>query len=427
MMISTRLQGSLREFGLVEILQMMEMESMSGAIHLKQANDRIGIVYFKEGKMAGCSELDAGALTLGDVLQQLGMASAPQIEAAFQRQLQDAFGKRIGERLIEMRVITDSQLREALRTKALWTIRDIGLWKDGSYEFAAIPDSKNILPYGEESLGLDVMRVTMEMVRYSDEWERLQQFFPLGMQTALQMAPAIPYAMSFDARTLELLGGVNRYRSIRKIASGIRRPELDVARDLAQLVQIRLVNVLPPRNQQDRGGVRLPEPAEMLRMEHFELLNLISRMEQHWNRKNTPMDQLPALAEFVNWTMEALTEACRANNTDLDPNTLESLLTRNGLRYMGNYRFLIERNTIDVENFTSLCHEVMRGEIQKTRDFYDEGAITLQRILSCIFDSINARIVSLNERLENQEVWEAMFIQFGLPQPDAPRAPHPRF
>ena len=414
-MIGTRLQGSLQEFGLVEILQMMEMESMSGAIHLKQANDRIGIVYFKEGKMAGCSELDAGALTLGDVLQQLGMANAPQIDAAFQRQLQDAFGKRIGERLIEMRVINETQLREALRTKALWTIRDIGLWKDGSYEFAAIPDSKNILPYGEESLDLDVMRVTMEMVRYSDEWENLQNFLLMGMQTCLQMAQAIPYAMSFDARTLELLGGINRYRSVRKIASGIRRPELEVARDLAQLIQMRLVYPLPPNTPGTGSGVHLPQPAEMLRMEHFELLNLISRMEQHWNRKTTPMDQLPALAEFVNWTMDALADACKANGTDLDPNTLEALMTRSGLRYMGNYRFNITRNNIDVENFTSLCHEVMRGEIQKAHDFYDEGAITLQRILSCIFDSINARIVSLAERLENQEVWEAMFQQFGLP------------
>jgi hypothetical protein len=413
-MISTRLQGSLREFGLVEILQMMEMESMSGAIHLKQANDRIGIVYFKEGKMASCSELDSGALTLGDVLQQLGMAAAPHIEAAFQRQLQDAFGKRIGERLIEMRVIHEAQLREALRTKALWTIRELGLWKDGNYEFVAIPESKNILPYGEESLGLDVMRVTMEMVRYSDEWERLQPFLPMGMQTCLQMSPAIPYAMSFDARTLELLGGVNRYRSVRKIASGIRRPELEVARDLAQLVQMRLVYVLPPHNA-NQGGVHLPEPAEMLRMEHFELLNLISRMEQHWNRQTTPMDQLSALAEFVNWTMDALAEACKANHTELDPNTLEALLARNNLRYMGNYRFIINQNSIDVENFTSLCHEVMRGEIQKANDFYEEAAITLQRILSCIFDSINARIVSLAERLENQEVWEAMFTQFGLP------------
>jgi len=416
-MISTRLQGSLKEFGLVEILQMMEMENMSGAIHLKQADDHIGIVYFKDGKLAACSELDSGALTLGDVLQQLSMANALEVEAAFRRQLQDAFGKRIGERLIEMRVINESQLREALRTKALWTIRDIGLWKDGSYEFVAIPDSRHILPYGEESLGLDVMRVTMEMVRYSDEWEQLQNFLALGMQTCLRMAPAIPYAMSFDARTLELLGGVNRHHSVRKIASGIRRPELDVARDLAQMVQMRLVQVLPPNFLgTERGGVRLPEPAEMLRMEHFELLNLISRMEQHWNRKTTPMDQLPALAEFVNWTMNALAEACKTNGTELDPNTLESLLSRNNLRYMGNYRFLVSQNNIDVENFTSLCHEVMRGEIQKANDFYEEGAMTLQRILCCIFDSINARIVSLNERLENQEVWEAMFIQFGLPR-----------
>jgi hypothetical protein len=419
-MISTKkLQGSLREFGLVEILQMMEMENMNGALHLKQANDRIGIVYFKEGKLAGCSELDTGALTLGDVLQQLNMAAAPQIDAAFQRQRQDAFGKRIGERLIEMRVINEGQLREALRTKALWTIRDIGLWKDGSYEFAALPDSKNLLPYGEEPLGLDVMRVTMEMVRYSDEWEKLQNFLPQGMQTALQMAPAIPYPMSFDARTLELLGGVNRHRLIRKVASGIRRPELEVARDLAQMSQMRLVYVLPANTQPNApgNGVRLPAPAERLRMEHFELLNLISRMEQHWLRKTTPMDQLPALTEFVNWTMDTLAEACRANGTELNPHTLESLLARNNLRYLGNYRFLIDKNNIDVENFTSLCHEVMRGEIQKANDFYEEGAIVLQRILSCIFDSINARVVSLSERLENQEVWEAMFIQFGLPRP----------
>ncbi len=416
-MISTRLQGSLQEFGLVEILQMMEMESMSGAIHLKQASDRIGIVYFKEGKLAGCSELDAGALTLGDVLQQLGMATAPYIEEAFQRQVQDAFGKRIGERLIEMHVINEAQLREALRTKALWTIRDIGLWKEGNYEFAAIPDSQKILPYGEESLGLEVMRVTMEMVRYSDEWEQqLQASLPMGMQTCLQMATTIPYAMSFDARTLELLGAINRYHTVRKIASGIRRPEMEVARDLAQLNQMRLVYIAPPNTPvNEGGGVRLSGPAEMLRMEHFELLNLISRMEQYWNRKNTPMDQLSALTEFVNWTMEALAEACKTNGTELDPNTLESLLIRSNLSYMGNYRFLIERNIINVNNFTSLCHEVMRGEMQKANDFYEEAAIVLQRILACIFDSINSRVVLLAERLENQEVWEAMFTQFGLP------------
>jgi len=152
-------------------------------------------------------------------------------------------------------------------------------------------------------------------------------------------------------------------------------------------------------------------------MESFEMLNLISRMEQEWNRRRSPMEQLPALVEFVNWTMDALTETCQANGIELDQGTLEYLLDREKLRYMGNYRFIIDQNHIDVENFASLCYEViMSGDMQKAADFYDEGWKVLQRMLRCIFDSINARVASVNERLENQEVWEAMFTQFALQQ-----------
>jgi len=40
----------------------------------------------------------------------------------------------------------------------------------------------------------------------------------------------------------------------------------------------------------------------------------------------------------------------------------------------------------------------------------------LQHTLLRIFESINGRVASLYERLENREVWEAMFTQFGLPR-----------
>jgi len=417
MTTNTRLlQGSLKEFGLVEILQMMELGSISGAIHLRHASGSVGTVYFEDGKMANCSELDAGALTLGDVLQQLGMATNQHIEQAFSQQLQKAFSMRIGERLMMMGVINEVQLKEALRTKVLWTARELALWRAGNYEFITGAKGRSILPYGEEPLQLEVMRVTMEMVRYSDEWEQLFQFLPQGMRTTLQMAPAIPYAMSFDTRTLELLGSVNRYRAVRRIASALRRPELEVARDLALLVQHGFLrHTLQPATPRSSGrAVRLPDPAEKLRMESFEFLNLISRMEQDWLRRRGPMEQLPALAEYINWTMDALAETCQASGIELDPKTLEYLLTRHNLRYMGNYMFIIDQNHIDVDNFTSLCHEVLGGEIRKSAEFYDEASIVLERILRCVFEMINSRIASLLERLENQEVWEAMFTQFAL-------------
>src|SRR5947209_6897509 len=244
------------------------------------------------------------------------MATNDQVEQAFSQQVHDVFGMRIGERLIAMGVITEKQLKEALRTKALWTARELALWEDGTYEFIASPigQTKSILPYGEESLELDVVRVTMEMIRYHDEWEQLHRYLPQGMQTMLQMAPAIPYAMSFDVRTLELLGRVNIHRSVRRIAGAVRRRELEVARDLAGLVQQRLLLLvspeLMPRPSSHGREVRLPDPAEKLRMESFKLLDLISRMEQDWTHRRGPMEQLPALAEYVNWTMDALAEAC---------------------------------------------------------------------------------------------------------------------
>ncbi len=437
MTTNARLQGLLKDFGLVEVLQMMEFGGMTGAIYLKQQmSERIGIVYFKDGKLASCSELDPGALTLGDVLQQLGMANKQQIETAFAMQIQDPFSKRIGERLIDMHVIGEEQLREALRTKALWTARELALWKDGTYEFVGSPvgRSKSTLPYGEESLNLEVMGVTMEMVRYSDEWEQLHPYLPQGMHTELRMAPAIPRGTQFDMRTMEVLSGITRSssqpRTVRRVSSGIRRPEQEVAREVAQLIHLGYVISIPSSYQLPNlpeatgtsnsngrnNSVRLPDPAERLRMESFELLNLISRLEQEWNHRRTPEEQLPALVEFINWTMDALADTCRANGTELNPATLENLLVRHKLRFMGNYRFLIYNNNIDVDDFTTLCRGILQGDLVKAHDFFEEASIVLQRIMLCVFDSINGRIASLYERLENQEVWEAMFTQFGLPR-----------
>jgi hypothetical protein len=412
----TVLSGSLRDFGLVEVLQVVELGSMTGAIHLKQNNGRMGILYFNDGKMVNCSEFDPGALTLGDVLQQQGMTTYHHIEQAYSQQIQDLLGRRIGERLVMMGAITDQQLQEALRTKVLWTARELALWEDGTYEFMAASDIQKLLPYGEVALDIEVVRITMEMVRYGDEWQELKNFLPQGMRTMLNMSPTLPYPMRFDLRTVELFTQVNLYRRVRRIASAMRRPELDVARELAELVQQRfLVPVAQELSQHMNGRkIRLPDPAEKLRLENFAFLDLISRMELEWEKRRTPMDQLPALVDFINWTMDALTETARGNGTVLDPNTLRSLMYSERLSHMGSYEFRVDQNHIDVESFRTLCREVLSGDMQQAEAFYNQASMVLHRLLCCIFESINARVANPRERLENQEVWEAMFEQFAL-------------
>ncbi len=416
MSAATVLSGFLKDFGLVEVLQVVELGGMTGAIQLRQNPVHTGIIYCNEGKVANCSEFDPAALTLGDVLQQLGMATHQQVEAAFSQQISDIVGKRIGERLIAMRVLNEKQLRDALRTKALWTARELAMWQDGTYEFIASADVQKLLPYGETPLDIEVMRATMEMVRYGDEWQAMKDFLPQGMRTMLQLSPAIPRAMNFHMSIVELLLHVNVHRRVRRIASAVRRPELDVARELTQLVQQGFLNPVFQEvpYQSNNRKMRLPDPAEKLRLENFELLNLLSRMEQEWEKQRTPMEQLPTLVEFVNWTMDALSDACHAKGTELDPNTLKMLLINEHLMYMGTYEFQVDSNNIDVNDFTNLCNIIMKDRMQDATDFYDEASSVLQRILRTLFSAINARVVNPRERLENLEVWEAMFEQFAL-------------
>ncbi|MBO0792228.1 MAG: hypothetical protein J2P36_14955, partial [Ktedonobacteraceae bacterium] len=190
---------------------------------------------------------------------------------------------------------------------------------------------------------------------------------------------------------------------------------------LGQFVQQKLLfptpqELVPPSNGRK---IRLPDPAERLRLENFELLDLLSRMELAWDKHPTPMEQLPALVDFVNWTMDALTETCRAKGIELDPNTLLSLMYNERLTNMGNYAFRVEQNHIDVEDFSALCRNVMGGDIQNASAFYDEATMVLQRLLCCVFEMINSRVANPRERLENQEVWEAMFEQFSLQRNEA--------
>lgn len=330
---STVLSGSLREFGLIEVLQVVELGGMTGAVQLRQSTGRTGIIYCSEGKVANCSEFDPGALMLGDVLQQLGMATHTQIEAASTQQLSDIVGKRIGERLISMRVIDDKQLREALRTKALWTARELAMWQEGTYEFIASPDVQKLLPYNDVPMNIEVMRATMEMVRYAGEWETLKDALPQGMRTTLQLVPHIQQPLHFHRNKFELLMLVNTHRRVRRIAGAARRPELDIAQELAQFVQQQLIRpaflAITVHHATD-GKVHLPDAAEKLRLENFQLLNLISRMEQEWEKQSTPTEQLPTLVRFMNWTMDALIDAYRVNKVELDPTMLKMLLMKIG-------------------------------------------------------------------------------------------------
>ncbi len=407
------LRGSLEEFGLVEILQMMGLGNMTGALHLHRPDGRTGIIYFYDGFLATCTELTTEALTLGLVLQQLGMASAEQLDSAYDLQTQDPLGKRIGELLVDYQIITPEQLQDALKTQLLWTVRELAQWQEGAYEF--LPGEH--LPTEDMPLRIEVTRVVMEVLRYTQEWDELQQTLRDGMRTRLEMAFRIPQSapLTFDLSTWRAISHVNTHRTVRRIASAIHQPELEVARLIAPLVERAM---LIPVESNSRPG--LPIAARRLSMESFDLFGLLSQMEQEWLHRRQPVEQLAGLALFINWTMSNLAETCAHNGITLSADTLASLLQRENLTRIAGYTLKIQENQIDIDDFTQYCRTYLdpRNVDPAAGKFHDRASTLLQRALRATFQAINARIASPLERMQNQEAWDALFLGFqGEPPP----------
>lgn len=403
------LGGRLEEFRLVELLQMMGLGSNSGALHLHQEAGRTGLIYFEGGTLVSATELDTEALTLGHVLQQLGLATHEQLEHAFRQQTADPLGKRIGERLVDLGVIGEEQLAQALKTQTLWTARELALWREGTYEFH--PGER--MPHDSNSDRIDSTRAVMEVLRYEHEWESLGPYLPDGMRTHVTMAfePPIEHPLIFHAQAWRVISRVNGQKTVRRVATSLQLPELDVARMVGPLVQ---EGLLVPVGA--AGGPGLPEEAERLSLHTFDLFTLLIGMEQDWLKRKTPADQLVALANFINQTMQALEEACQLNGLSLAGTTLMSILSREGLTGIDDYRFRVENNRVAVDDFAAYCRRVLEGAarsaIGAAKLFYDKASDVLMRALAAAFQAINSRVASPIERTQNQEAWEALFSTF---------------
>jgi hypothetical protein len=411
------LSGRLEEFKLVELLQVMGMNANTGALHLEASDGRTGLVYFDTGALVSCIELDTEALTLGHVLQQLNLATGEQIERAFRLQTQDPLGKRIGERLIDLGILTPEKLNNALAMQALWTAREVALWVSGTYEL----HPGEHLPADTAGVRIDPQRVVMEVLRYEQEWEELRRFLPEGMRTHVAMVfdPPIGHPLLFPSDIWHVITHVNRFRTVRRIATALRQPEVEAARMITPLVRDGLLVPIGAA-----GGPGLPEEAQRMSMRNFDLFTLLIGMEQDWLKRKSPRDQLVGLATFINQTMHALEDACRENGLSLAPDTLATLFGRGGLGNVQGYKFRIANNRIDIFDFSAFCGRVFesstRSMIGGPKAFYDEMMDVLQRGLEAAFHAINARIASPIERVQNQEAWEALFMTFrGQPSSSA--------
>lgn len=168
------LSGTLGDFQVPDILQLISLQKKTGYLTLKASESEIVTITFLDGMVVGADSLNKRIEErLGHVLTKSGKLTREELTKALE--IQKRTLQRLGYILVSEGFIEKETLRHALAIQMQQTIYRLFRWKSGSYNFQPQDqvdwDKDNVEPMNTES-------IMMEGVRIVDEWPLIEKKIP---------------------------------------------------------------------------------------------------------------------------------------------------------------------------------------------------------------------------------------------------------
>ena len=164
------LEGTLRDFSLADIFQLIGLQRKTGVLTLRGKDDTVTVT-FLDGKVVGADSLNRRLENrLGTVLIKTGFLTQDQLNRALEIQKETL--QRLGFILTHYGIISAESLREAIQLQIMQVVYRLFRWKDGDYHFSQETtieyDRDNVTPISAES-------ILMEGARMIDEWPIIEK------------------------------------------------------------------------------------------------------------------------------------------------------------------------------------------------------------------------------------------------------------
>jgi hypothetical protein len=192
------LVGTIDDFGLADILQLIGLQRKTGILTLELGTDHV-TVKFLDGAVVGAdtSTRDLEDL-LGSVLVRTGRITQAQLREALQ--IQKSTMQRLGYILAKQSFVSSADLEDALRIQVTQIVYRLFRWREGKYRFVPMDhieyDNEHFQPLSAET-------ILMEGARMIDEWPMLERRIKsqemVLKKTAAGAALDVPIASLLDA------------------------------------------------------------------------------------------------------------------------------------------------------------------------------------------------------------------------------------
>jgi hypothetical protein len=251
------LSGTLKDFGIADILQLIGHQTKTGRLTLKSGGEEVE-VFFIDGNVVFASErARKSSSLLGSLLLRAELLSKEQLDEALATQQRTL--KRLGDILIEGQLVTQQQLAQMMRLQTTETLYKLFSWKNGSYEFSQedVDQSRSTFePIRAES-------VLLEGFRRMDEWPQVRKKVPWTEATFEKLKDLDTRDLpSIDDGGLGLDGGeaegkpVEKHKLIYRLAVGgkdvqrlvdaSRIGEFEALKAINELIEWGFLKAVPP-------------------------------------------------------------------------------------------------------------------------------------------------------------------------------------
>jgi hypothetical protein len=255
------LEGTIRDFGLPDIFQLIGLQRKTGLLTLTNDKDEESVTVTFENGMVVMADSSARRLEdrLGNVLVKQGKVTRERLEEALSVQRQTL--QRLGHILASASTITTKDLRDALQVQISQIVFRVFRWRDGRYQFAPAEsvdyDRENFVPMSTDF-------ILMEGIRMVDEWPIIEKkipsfdlvFRPVVDPALIEVgAGTAPDGSGSEARAAAVATGrirlgpeeervfrkVDGVRTVQAIIDGTGAAEFEVCRTLFELLNRNLI------------------------------------------------------------------------------------------------------------------------------------------------------------------------------------------
>lgn len=249
------LKGSLKDFGIADIIQLIGHQHKSGQLIVRSSEGEISIL-FHEGKIVGVEPRARKTKDLlGRRLVRAGLISEDQLKIALETQKETM--QRIGDILVNLGFLSDDDLSQMLYLQAKEMLCEVFLLKEGGYEFHHSPvewDDKHFTPISVEEALIDAFRII-------DEWPVLKKKIP-SMDIVLRKTSKAEKIQDEEitAEEIQVLNFIDGNRTVERIVELSRMGSFETCKIIATLITKGLVERvegdLPIEEERDVRRVR---------------------------------------------------------------------------------------------------------------------------------------------------------------------------